>query len=311
MKKTNESNNEAGKALEENLAQKKAEKSKNDLRKQLVSGGVYMALAVTVVAVTVSTITATFSEKSKPSGDKTLYRAPTPSAKENNDVSQTPAGEKRLSADSVTLDTPVSDSPSGVDATLTLPSLDSQKPEARPEQATPKSDTPQDAAHTEAKPKGDDKQTPRAEEPAEPTFEMGYDGYLKPLSGYINKDFSIDVPVYSATMFDYRTHAGVDIVGEPGTPIKAVSNGTITEVYNDDLYGTTVVVAHADGVESIYRGLSPELPTETVVGRSVFTGEVLAGLGNSALCESAEASHLHFEMHKDGVPVDPGDYIEF
>ena len=119
------------------------------------------------------------------------------------------------------------------------------------------------------------------------------------------------MPVYSATMYDYRTHSGIDILSDPGTLVKAVSNGTIKEVYTDYLYGTTVVIEHANGVESVYQGLSPELPAETTVGRTVMTGEAIAGIGNSALCESAEASHLHFEMRKDGVSVDPCDYIEF
>ena len=39
--------------------------------------------------------------------------------------------------------------------------------------------------------------------------------------------------------------------------------------------------------------------------------EAIAGIGNSAICESAEASHLHFEMHKDGSAVNPSDYIAF
>ena len=77
------------------------------------------------------------------------------------------------------------------------------------------------------------------------------------------------------------------------------------------MYGTTVVVEHADGVCQIYSNLSADLPAETVVGRSVMTGEILGGVGNTALCESAEANHLHLEMTKDGTAVDPEEYIKF
>ena len=74
MKNTNHDANEQ--PFETGETKQTPEKRKNDVRKQLVSGGVYIALAVTVVAVTVSTITATFSGKPKetPSGNKTLLK---------------------------------------------------------------------------------------------------------------------------------------------------------------------------------------------------------------------------------------------
>ena len=320
MKNTNHDANE--KPFETDEAKQTPEKRKNDVRKQLVSGGVYIALAVTVVAVTVSTITATFSGKPKetPSGDKTLYRSSdttkgkTPS--ENPANVPTPSGDNRLSANDLTLDTPVSDAPSGIDATVT-PAADASKTKdgvAETPNDTPKNDTPREASENHPEDRAEaapDKSAPRSEEPDEPTFEIGYEGFVKPCSGFISKEYSMEVPVYSATMYDYRTHAGMDIAADPGTPVKAVSSGTIKDVYEDVLYGTTVVIEHADGVESVYQGLSPDLPVETVVGHTVLTGEAIAGVGNSALCESAEASHLHFEMHKNGTAVNPSDYIVF
>ena len=320
MKNTNHDANE--KPFETDEAKQTPEKRKNDVRKQLVSGGVYIALAVTVVAVTVSTITATFSGKPKetPSGDKTLYRSPdttkgkTPS--ENPANVPTPSGDNRLSANDLTLDTPVSDAPSGIDATVT-PAADASKTKGDVTETpndTPKNDTPREASESKAEGSTEtasDKRAPCSEEPDEPTFEIGYEGFVKPCSGFISKEYSMEVPVYSATMYDYRTHAGIDIAADPGTPVKAVSSGTIKDVYEDVLYGTTVVIEHADGVESVYQGLSPDLPVETVVGHTVLTGEAIAGVGNSALCESAEASHLHFEMHKNGTAVNPSDYIVF
>ncbi len=309
---------------EENKENADKAKKKNELKKQLVSGGVYIALAVTVVAVTVSTITATFSglsEKENPTGDGSLYRSPKPdiSAEKGTGTSDKQESGKNLLAGDLTLDTPVSDVGKGVDATVTEPVRDVGKNKddvPAEENDKPKNDTPEEASGTTAtgektEDPAKDKTEPRSEEPSEPTFEIGYEGYIKPCTGYINKDFSVEVPVYSATMYDYRTHAGVDIVCEPGTLVKAVTNGTIKDVYTDYLYGTTVVIEHADGVESVYRGLSPELPAETVAGRTVMTGEAIAGIGNSAICESAEASHLHFEMHKDGSAVNPSDYIAF
>lgn len=307
-------------------------------KKQLVSGAVYIALAVTVVAVTVSTITATLSgdtqgEKYRDYSSDTLYGAD--------------YGLKLPDVKDFTFDTPVSDVKQGVDATVTDGDKD-KNPTDKKDNAPEKSDGADkkdnaaedaaflgigkkdepDTANGEEQPNDspngsngangsdgkttaeqNDKSAPRSEEPAEATFELGYDGYIKPCTGYISKEYSVELPVYSATMYDYRTHAGVDIACEAGTPVRAVTNGVIDEVYNDYLFGTTVVVKHADGVSSVYSNLSPDLPAETTVGRNVITGEVLGGIGNSALCESAEVNHLHFEMKKDGESVDPGEYL--
>ena len=218
------------------------------------------------------------------------------------------------------LDTPVSDSPSGItaeiyteesgmasDSTQVVPS-DTEVPNVS--EVTDVSDAVSENTVTEEKvPVYSDKSVPVSEEPEDIPVEYGFDGFIKPCSGYISKEFSMDVPVYSVSMYDYRAHNGVDIVGEIGTPVKASSNGVITEVFNDYLYGTTVIIEHEDGICSVYSNLSPDLPVETTVGRAVITGEIIGGIGESAVCEAAEASHVHFEMTKDGKYVDPEEYF--
>lgn len=325
---------------------KNTSESNTNLKKQLVSGAVYIALAVTVVAVTVSTITSTFSDKENEMPDNSLQHNNLNNGTDetNFDLKLPESGSNDINSDinNFTADTPVSDVKQGVDATVTdktdkntpagnendNKSENSQNTESgnsenssdkgalNSETALDEASATDEAGKTEnntvtEENKEPDKSKPESEEPSEPTFEIGYDGYVKPCSGYISKEFSIDVPVYSATMYDYRTHSGIDIACDIGTPVKAVTNGVITDIYEDYMYGTTVVVEHADGVCSIYSNLSADLPAETVVGRSVMTGEILGGVGNTALCESAEANHLHLEMTKDGTAVDPEEYIKF
>ena len=86
-----------------------------------------------------------------------------------------------------------------------------------------------------------------------------------------------------------------------------MASGKVTEVYRDDLFGTTVVIAHSGGLTSQYSNLAA---TPTVAaGDSVTVGQVIGAVGDTALCETGEVCHLHFAMTKDGVSVDPDDYL--
>ena len=286
---------------------KKIREIKPGAKKQIMGGLVYMALAVTVVAVTIGTVVGTFSddevttEKNKNSGEDTIYNG--------NYILKAPENkvENNLKTEDFSLDTPVSDNPSGINAEIVLPGY--EKTEDLQTEAISE-DTPDTLIEQVYEPQeSEDKTKPVSEEPDEPVFEYGYDGFIKPCAGYISKEFSMDVPVYSVSMYDYRTHNGVDIVSEVGTPVKASSNGVITDIYDDYLYGTTVVIEHKDGLKSVYSNLSPDLPADTVEGRTVITGEIIGGIGESAVCEAADAKHLHFEMMQDGVYVDPTEYL--
>ena len=105
------------------------------------------------------------------------------------------------------------------------------------------------------------------------------------------------------------THYGVDIKAPLDTQVKAVAAGTVTKVYTDDKYGITIEINHGDGLTSVYSNLSTGSMVE--VSDVVEKGQVISGVGDTSLFESLEESHLHFEMHKDGTPVDPKTYLEF
>lgn len=105
------------------------------------------------------------------------------------------------------------------------------------------------------------------------------------------------------------THYGIDIAAPLDTQVKAVADGTVTKVYTDDKYGITVEINHGDGLTSLYGNLSTDSMTE--VSDVVTKGQVISGVGDTSLFESLDEAHLHFEMRKDGVPVDPKAYIAF
>lgn len=81
----------------------------------------------------------------------------------------------------------------------------------------------------------------------------------------------------------------------------------MTAVYVDDRYGNSVEITQDGGFTAIYSSLSDAAMVE--VGDTVTAGQVIGGVGSTALFESLEPAHLHLELLRDGVYVNPMDYI--
>ena len=103
--------------------------------------------------------------------------------------------------------------------------------------------------------------------------------------------------------FDDPRHTGVDVAGEVGAPVVAAGGGVVRAARVDSVFGNVIVIDHGHGYESWY-GHNDRLLVAT--GDSVRIGQEIAKLGNTG---RSSAPHLHFEVRKDGVPVDPGQYI--
>lgn len=124
--------------------------------------------------------------------------------------------------------------------------------------------------------------------------------YVFPLSNTVQMTFSVEMPIYSKTMGDWRLHTGVDFAGEEGQKVKAMARGTVLDVNEDSLWGNIVVIDHGVGVESRYYGVLSKVEE----GEEVDVGAVIGTL-TEVPCESAQSDHLHFEVYVDGKPVDP------
>ena len=131
---------------------------------------------------------------------------------------------------------------------------------------------------------------------------------VNPLVGETVAAFSMDALQYSEIMGDWRTHDGVDLAADAGTPVCAASSGTVLDVRDDDLMGTTVVISHDGGYDTIYANLQATPTVE--VGDYVTAGQVIGSVGHTALSEAAEPTHLHFGVTKDGEYVDPAEFLQ-
>lgn len=131
--------------------------------------------------------------------------------------------------------------------------------------------------------------------------------FTRPVFGEITYEFAYDKLVYSKTLDEWRTHTGIDLKADRGTPVKAVGDGVVTDVKNDPRFGIVVIVEHDNGLKTVYANLaSADMVTPN---QKVKQGEVIGSIGNTAKIEAAEPPHLHFEVLKDNKPVDPENYL--
>ena len=129
-----------------------------------------------------------------------------------------------------------------------------------------------------------------------------------PVEGEIYRGYAKDTLIYSDTLEEWVTHYGIDIKAERTSVVKASEAGTITTIKNDPRYGLTITIEHVNGYKTVYSNL---LTTEFVKeGEKVAKGQSIGTVGNSSAFEIVDEPHLHFEILKDGVNIDPKIYIQ-
>lgn len=135
--------------------------------------------------------------------------------------------------------------------------------------------------------------------------------FIVPVNGVVSKEHSIDVPVFSYTMNDYRTHTGVDIVCEIGASVVAPADGIVGQVWEDPMMGVSLNLIHNGGAVTTFKGLAPETMETMTAGDQVKAGQVIAACGDTALIECGDEPHVHMEMTVNGETVNPADYMTF
>jgi lipoprotein NlpD len=101
-----------------------------------------------------------------------------------------------------------------------------------------------------------------------------------------------------------RFHGGIDISGEPGTPIVAAADGMVTfSGRGPDGYGNVVRLDHSKGLVTFYAHNERNMVRQ---GERVRRGQTIALMGDTG---RTSGTHLHFEVHQHGRPVDPLSWL--
>ncbi|GAB4368643.1 MAG: peptidoglycan DD-metalloendopeptidase family protein [Calditrichia bacterium] len=109
-----------------------------------------------------------------------------------------------------------------------------------------------------------------------------------PIIGFISQEFKKPL------------HNGIDIVAPEGTPVVAAGSGTVLFTGWTVDGGNTIIIGHGNGYYTYYKH---NLRNVVFSNQWVEQGQVIGYLGNSG--QKSYGPHLHFEVWKDGEPINP------
>ena len=131
--------------------------------------------------------------------------------------------------------------------------------------------------------------------------------FTMPVSGEFDiiRYFSDELQ-WNETAGGWTGHRAVTIAVGQGTPVLATYAGTITNIINDSLEGTIIEITHRDGVVTKYMGLASNV--NVARGATVQRGQQIGVVGGRPV-DHKDGPHVKIEVFKDGVKVNPADYI--
>jgi len=123
---------------------------------------------------------------------------------------------------------------------------------------------------------------------------------IRPTDGWISSKFGYRTSPFTGLR---EFHNGLDIAIQTGTPIVATADGVVTFAGTKGLMGKLIVIDHGYGMVTRYAHIHKMLKKN---GDAVKKGDTIALVGNTG---RSTGSHLHYEVHLNGIPVNPAKYI--
>lgn len=108
---------------------------------------------------------------------------------------------------------------------------------------------------------------------------------------------------YHPILKTMRMHTGVDIAAPKGTPVYATADGKVSGENGGSGYGITIIINHGFSYQSLYAHLSKKVVKP---GERVKRGQLIGYVGNTGL---SFGPHLHYEVIKNGIKVNPVHYF--
>lgn len=186
-------------------------------------------------------------------------------------------------------------------------------------EGAPEEETPAEVLPPQPTPVPTPEPTPEPEEPA--VEHVDYDGPALPENATMDK-YALGIEVMSpiegvegawvSSTYGWREHpvdgedrfhCGVDLAVNSGSPVYAFADGVVDYIGESDIYGLYLQIQHDNGVTSFYAHCSALLVQE---GQEVKRGDLVAQSGATG---NVTGPHLHFELRKDGVLLNPLYYI--
>ena len=140
--------------------------------------------------------------------------------------------------------------------------------------------------------------------PAGATMEyvdLGLTNTVTPVLGEVTSPYGYrDHPVSG----EYLFHSGTDLAADIGTPVAAFADGTVDFIGESEAYGLYIQLDHGNGVKTFYCHCSALYAQK---GATVSAGQTIAAVGDTG---NATGPHLHLEIKRDGVLLNPAYYLE-
>lgn len=121
-----------------------------------------------------------------------------------------------------------------------------------------------------------------------------------PTRGWVSSNFGHRVSPFTN---DREFHSGLDISNKAKTPIVSPADGIVSEVGSQQGYGKVLYISHGYGFKTMYAHLDKTL---VKAGQRIKRGDEIALVGSTG---RTTGPHLHYEVHLNGLPVDPLRYI--